>query len=164
MALGNLRMLQDAGTDPGTLAAHAEERRKEGATVLYMMADGKVAALLAIADPIKASAPAAIADLRKAGLRIVMLTGDNRTTAEAVGRKLGLDEIIADVLPEGKAAATLEIPSGVTGLGNPHSCRNRAHSRGRLVSRRRSEPSRNASVGVDLGIGIASCGASGSRS
>ncbi len=105
VALGNLRMLQDAGNDPGPLAAMAEERRKEGATVLYITVDGKVAGLLAIADPIKASASEAIASLRKAGLRIVMLTGDNRTTAEAVGRKLGLDEVIADVLPEGKAVA-----------------------------------------------------------
>lgn len=109
VALGNLRMVQDGGSDPGVLSAKAEARRKEGETVLYMTVDGKAAALLAVSDPIKASAPDAIASLKRSGLRIVMLTGDNRTTAEAVGRKLGLAEVIADVLPEGKAAAVKKL-------------------------------------------------------
>jgi P-type Cu+ transporter len=109
VALGNLRMVQEGGSDPGVLSAKAEARRREGETVLYMTVDGKAAALLAVADPIKASAPDAIASLKRSGLRIVMLTGDNRTTAEAVGRKLGLAEVIADVLPEGKAAAVKKL-------------------------------------------------------
>jgi Cu+-exporting ATPase len=104
IALGNPAMLRDSHAEPGALAASAEARRKDAQTVLYMAVDGKAAALIAIADPIKASAPAALSALKRAGLRVVMLTGDNRTTAEAVARKLGLDEVVADVLPEGKAA------------------------------------------------------------
>lgn len=105
VALGNLPMLRDLGADPRNLPALAETRRKEGETVLFVAVDGKAAGLIAVADPIKASASGALAELKGAGLRIVMLTGDNRTTAEAVGRKLGLDEVVADVLPEGKAEA-----------------------------------------------------------
>jgi Cu+-exporting ATPase len=109
VALGNLKMLQELSAEPGPLAARADIRRQDGQTVLYMAVDGKAAALLAVADPIKASAPKAIADLKRAGLRIVMLTGDNRTTAEAVARTLALDEVIADVLPEGKAEAIKQV-------------------------------------------------------
>jgi len=104
IVLGNVAMLREAGAGPGALANAAETRRKDAQTVLYMAVDGKAAALLAIADPIKASAPEALAALKKSGLRVVMLTGDNRITAEAVARRLGVDEIVADVLPEGKAA------------------------------------------------------------
>jgi Cu+-exporting ATPase len=105
VALGNLPMLRELGSDPGILADKAEARRKEGQTVLFVAVDGRAAALLAVADPIKSSAAGAIAALKRDGLRIVMLTGDNRTTADAVARKLGLDEVIADVLPDQKAAA-----------------------------------------------------------
>jgi Cu+-exporting ATPase len=109
--LGNQALMREAGADPGPLSASAEARRKEAQTVLYLAVDGKAAALLAIADPIKSSAPEAVTALKRAGLRVVMLTGDNRTTAEAVGRKLGLDEIVADVLPEGKATEVKRLQS-----------------------------------------------------
>jgi Cu+-exporting ATPase len=109
VALGNLPMLRELGTDPGALAEKAEQRRKEGQTVLYIALDGKIAGLLAVADPIKASAAEAIAALKREGLRIVMLTGDNRTTADAVARRLRLDEVIADVLPDQKAAAVKRV-------------------------------------------------------
>jgi Cu+-exporting ATPase len=109
VALGNLAMLRELGAEPGALAEKAEQRRKEGQTVLYVAIDGKVAALLAVADPIKAFAAEAIAALKREGLRIVMLTGDNRTTADAVARKLQLDEVIADVLPDQKAAAVKRV-------------------------------------------------------
>jgi Cu+-exporting ATPase len=102
-------MLRELGADPGTLAEKAEQRRKEGQTVLYIALDGKIAGLLAVADPIKASAAEAIAALKRDGLRIVMLTGDNRTTADAVARRLQLDEVIADVLPDQKAAAVKRV-------------------------------------------------------
>jgi Cu+-exporting ATPase len=109
IALGNLALLQELGIGTGDLPAMAEARRQEGQTVLFAAVDGKAAGLLAVSDPIKASAPEAIAELKRDGLRIVMLTGDNQTTAQAVGRKLGLDEVIADVLPEGKAEAVRKV-------------------------------------------------------
>jgi Cu+-exporting ATPase len=109
VALGNLALLQEIGIEAGDLPAKAEARRQEGQTVLFVAVNGKAAGLLAVSDPIKASAPEAIAELKRAGLRIVMLTGDNKTTAQAVGRKLGLDEVIADVLPEGKAEAVRKV-------------------------------------------------------
>ncbi|HKP98121.1 MAG TPA: heavy metal translocating P-type ATPase [Fibrobacteria bacterium] len=111
-ALGNATLIREAGKDSGALASKADERRAHDETVLYLMVDGQVAAFLAVADPIKASAPEAIAALKRAGLRIVMLTGDNRRTAEAVAEKLGLDEVIADVLPEGKAEAVRKAQAG----------------------------------------------------
>ena len=77
--------------------------RREGQTVVFILLDGRPAGLFAIADPIKDSAATAIADLRKEGLRVIMLTGDNRTTAEAVARRLGLDQVCAEVLPEQKS-------------------------------------------------------------
>ncbi|KJS03619.1 MAG: hypothetical protein VR65_01365 [Desulfobulbaceae bacterium BRH_c16a] len=103
--LGNLRLMEDFGVDTGTLAERAGEMRKEGRTVMYVAADGELAGLLAVSDPIKENAPAAIRQLHNEGLRLVMLTGDNRATAEAVAAKLGIDEVVAEVLPEQKAAA-----------------------------------------------------------
>ena len=92
-----------AGIEPGRLADRAEDLRRDGQTVVFVVIDGRPAGLLGIADPIKESAPAAIEDLRNEGLRVIMITGDNRTTAEAVARKLGLDEVRAEVLPDQKA-------------------------------------------------------------
>ena len=77
--------------------------RRDGATAIYVAIDGRAAGLIAIADPVKATTPAAIADLQAAGVRIVMLTGDNATTAQAVARRLGISEVEADVLPQDKA-------------------------------------------------------------
>ena len=103
VAIGNQTLLQDLGFEPGPLAARAEELRREGQTVVFVVIDGRPAGLLGIADPIKESAPAAIRDLRNEGLRVIMITGDNRTTAEAVARTLGLDAVRAEVLPDQKA-------------------------------------------------------------
>jgi Cu+-exporting ATPase len=103
VALGTRSFLGEAAMASEDLARKADERRKEGQTVLFVAVDGRFAGLLAVADPIKASTPEALTNLHREGVRIVMLTGDNRTTAEAVARKLGLDEVIAEVLPNQKA-------------------------------------------------------------
>jgi len=105
VALGNLAMLEALSIRPGPLAAVAEGLRAEAQTAMFVVVDGAAAGVLGVADPIKASTPEAIAALHAEGLRIVMVTGDSRTTAEAVARTLGLDEVIADVLPEDKVAA-----------------------------------------------------------
>ena len=94
----------EEGIDTAALEAKAEAVRAEAATVIYVAIDGRLAGFVGIADPIKATTPQAIAALRRAGLRVVTLTGDGKTTAEAVGRALDIDEIVADVLPEDKAA------------------------------------------------------------
>ncbi|MCP5443565.1 MAG: heavy metal translocating P-type ATPase [Chromatiaceae bacterium] len=103
VALGNLKLLQSLSIDPGDLSAQADAGRKEGHTVMYVAIDGEAAGLIGVADPIKASTPQAIEDLRKAGVEVVMLTGDNRTTAQAVALRLGIDRVEAEVLPEQKA-------------------------------------------------------------
>ncbi|EAZ6166562.1 Ag(+)-translocating P-type ATPase SilP, partial [Salmonella enterica] len=84
--------------------AVADKLRMEGATVIYVATDGYLAGLIAISDPVKATTPDALKALRQAGIRIVMLTGDNQLTAEAVARKLGIDEVEAGILPDGKKA------------------------------------------------------------
>jgi P-type Cu+ transporter len=104
IALGNQALLDELGVDPGRIAAQAETMRSEGQTVMFVIVDGKAAGLLGVADPIKETTAEAIKQLHEEGVRIVMLTGDNRTTAEAVSKKLGLDEVIAGVLPDQKAA------------------------------------------------------------
>jgi len=103
VAVGNVGYLAGIGANTEQLGEEADALRKDGATVVYAVIDGRAAGLIAIADPIKASAPAAIAALQADGMRIVMLTGDNRTTAEAVAQRLGIGEVEAGVLPEGKA-------------------------------------------------------------
>jgi Cu+-exporting ATPase len=105
VAVGNRALLESIGADPGELAKQADELRKEGQTVIFVAVDGKAAGMLAIADPIKPSTPEAIRLLHDEGIRIVMLTGDTRATAEAVAKRLGIDEVIADVLPDQKASA-----------------------------------------------------------
>ncbi|MGZ9098070.1 MAG: heavy metal translocating P-type ATPase [Brevundimonas sp.] len=104
ITLGNARFLADAGVDPAALAAPAEELRKDGATAIFMGVDDRIAGVFAIADPIKATTAAAIAALRAEGVRVIMLTGDNRTTADAVARQLGIDAVEAEVLPDQKSA------------------------------------------------------------
>jgi len=89
----------------------AEELRKDGQTVMFVAIDGRVAGLIGVADPIKQSAAEAIAQLHREGLRVVMLTGDNKTTAEAVARKLGIDEVIAEVLPDQKVETVRQLQS-----------------------------------------------------
>jgi Cu+-exporting ATPase len=103
VALGSRRLMEERGVDTGPLAAEADALRRDGATVIFVAVDGRAAGLLAIADPIKATTPAAVAALRAAGVRVVMLTGDSRTTAEAVARQLGIEAVEAEVLPDQKA-------------------------------------------------------------
>lgn len=103
IALGNLNLLKDIGTDPGELSGRAEAMRTEGQTVMFVGVDREIVGLLGVADPIKETTPEAIRQLHEEGIKIVMLTGDNRTTAEAVSKKLQLDEIVAEVLPDQKA-------------------------------------------------------------
>jgi len=102
VVLGNDALLEAEGVAAGELGERAASLRAGGATVMFAVVDGAVAGLIAVADPIKESTPQAIRDLRAAGLRVVMLTGDNRVTAEAVARELGIDEVEAEVLPEDK--------------------------------------------------------------
>ncbi len=104
VALGNRALLEALGTSPGELAARAEALRGDGQTVMFVALDGKAAGLVGVADPIKASTPEAIAALHADGIRIVMLTGDSKTTADAVAKKLGIDAVEAEVLPDQKAA------------------------------------------------------------
>ena len=101
-AVGNTALLTALGVDPGELAAHAEELRRRGRTVMFVVADGRAAGILGVADPIKSSTASAIRQLHDAGIRTVMATGDNRTTAEAVARELGIDEVEAGILPDRK--------------------------------------------------------------
>jgi Cu+-exporting ATPase len=105
VALGNLKLLDDLGIQAGDLPERAEAMRSDGQTVMYVAVDGKAAGLVGVADPIKESTPDAIAGLHKDGVKVVMLTGDNRTTARAVAKKLGLDDVVAEVLPDQKADA-----------------------------------------------------------
>lgn len=110
VALGNLRLISNAGVQPDAAAmAKADALRGDGATVMFLTIDGELAGLIAVADQIKASTPQAIRDLHAAGLRIVMLTGDNLATAKAVAGTLGIDEVHADVSPTDKAAVVQQL-------------------------------------------------------
>jgi len=103
VAIGNAALMADLGASPGGLSAKAAALQSEGQTVMYIALAGSVAGLLAVADPVKDSTPEALQQLKREGIKVLMVTGDNRTTAEAVARKLGID-FEADVLPAGKAA------------------------------------------------------------
>ena len=100
--LGNRKILDEAGIDPGPLAAKAELLRSDGQTAVFVAAGGEPAGLLGVADPVKDSTPQAIRMLRDDAVEVVMLTGDSRTTAEAVARRLGIEKVFAEVLPEAK--------------------------------------------------------------
>ncbi len=102
VSLGNARMMDDLGVDAGGLAARAEELRGDGQTVVFVAMDSKIAGLVGVADPVKETTAEAVKLLRDDGVHIVMLTGDNPVTARAVARKLGIDEVEADVLPDRK--------------------------------------------------------------
>jgi P-type Cu+ transporter len=102
VALGNRFMMQAAGIEVYALEAAADALRRDGATAIFAAIDGKAAGVIAVADPIKATTPDAVRALKAAGVRVVMLTGDNRATAEAVGRKLDVAEIEAEILPQDK--------------------------------------------------------------
>jgi P-type Cu+ transporter len=105
VVLGTLKLLEELGIPTDGWKERAESLRLEGQTALFAAVDGRIAGILGIADPIKPTTPQALRDLKAAGVRVVMLTGDSRTTAESVARKLGIDEVIAEVLPDQKKAA-----------------------------------------------------------
>ena len=109
VALGNAEFLGELGIEAPSMQSDADRLRRDGATVVFVAVDGKIAALLAVADPIKATASAALQALRGDGIRIVMLTGDNRQTAEAVARQLGISEVEAEVLPDRKSKVVDEL-------------------------------------------------------
>jgi Cu+-exporting ATPase len=118
VAVGNRRLLEGLGVDARDLAAQADQARRDGATAVLVAIDGRPAGLLSIEDPIKSSTPEAIAALHREGIRIVMVTGDNRTTAEAIAKRLGIDHVEADILPEDKAAivARLQDEGGLVAM------------------------------------------------
>jgi P-type Cu+ transporter len=105
VTLGNRRLMEDLRVSLGPLVERAEMLRRDGQTVMFVAVDGQPAGLVGVADPIKPTTPEAVALLRASGLRIIMLTGDSRATAEAVARKLGIQDVEAEVLPEQKIAA-----------------------------------------------------------
>jgi len=111
VALGNRALLDEMRVSAGALAERADALRAQGQTVMFVVVDGKIAGLVAVADPIKASTPEAIRQLHAEGVRIVMLTGDSRATAQAVAARLGIDQVIAEVLPEAKSGAIRELQS-----------------------------------------------------
>jgi Cu+-exporting ATPase len=103
LVLGGARLMAEQDVDIANLEAEADALRREGATAIFATVDGQLAGLLGIADPVKASTPDAVRTLKAEGVRLVMMTGDNRTTAQAVAQRLGIDEVEAEVLPEDKA-------------------------------------------------------------
>jgi Cu+-exporting ATPase len=104
VALGNANFLKELGVDTAGIEPDADKLRADGATAIFLAVDGKPAGIIAIADPVKTTTPEALAALRAEGIRVIMLTGDNRTTAQAVARKLGIADVQAEVLPEQKSA------------------------------------------------------------
>jgi Cu+-exporting ATPase len=108
VVIGNADFLKEQTIDTSSLATEADELRRDGATAIFVAIGGKPAAVLAIADPVKKTTPDALKALRASGIHLVMLTGDNRTTAEAVARKLGIDEVRAEILPQDKSKAVAE--------------------------------------------------------
>jgi Cu+-exporting ATPase len=111
VALGNIKLLNSLGIEPGDLSQQADALRAEGQTVMFLGINGKVTGLLGVADPIKNSTPEAIHDLHAEGIQVVMLTGDNRRTAEAVANQLDIDQVHAEVLPEQKAEVVKQLQS-----------------------------------------------------
>ena len=109
VVLGNAKYLTSIGIDTKTLDAEAERLRQDGATVINMAVDGRLAGLFAIADPVKASTPEALKALAAEGIKVIMLTGDNRTTAQAVARRLGIADVEAEVLPDQKSAVVTKL-------------------------------------------------------
>ena len=110
IGIGNAALMQDLGADPASLRGRAEDLQKDGQTVMFVAVDKRFAGLIAVADPIKDSAAEAIKELKEAGIKVVMVTGDNHTTAAAVAQKLGID-FEADVLPEKKAEVVKKLQS-----------------------------------------------------
>ena len=109
VAIGNLTLLESMSVSAASWIEHADELRRHGQTVMFVVVDGRIAGTIGVADPIKESAPTAIRTLHAQGIRVVMLTGDNRTTAETVARAVGIDAVEADVLPDRKASVVKEL-------------------------------------------------------
>jgi Cu+-exporting ATPase len=109
VALGNAALIKDMGLDSGALVDTANARRDEGETVMFIVLDGTIAGLVSVADPVKETTPQALKELHELGFRIIMATGDNERTAQAVANRLGIDDIRADVLPEDKARIIREL-------------------------------------------------------
>jgi Cu+-exporting ATPase len=109
VALGNLKLIDELGITSAPVIDRAEQLRREGQTAMFVAVDNTIAGLLAVADPIKSSTAEAIAALHAEGVRIIMVTGDSRTTAEAVARKLKLDDVRAEVLPDQKSQVVKEL-------------------------------------------------------
>jgi P-type E1-E2 ATPase len=112
LALGSASFLREIGIQTSQLEQEAERLRREGATAIFLGVDGKLAGVLAIADPVKRTTPDALNALAKDGIRVVMLTGDNKTTAEAVARRLGITQVEAEVLPQEKSAVVEKLQRG----------------------------------------------------
>jgi Cu+-exporting ATPase len=136
LIIGNQRIMSEAGIDLGALVNKADDMRNDGATVMFMAADGSAAGLFAVADPIKATTAEAVRDLTAQGIKVVMLTGDNRTTANAVAQKLGIAEVEAEVLPEDK-----------------HAIVERFRREGRVVAMAGDGVNDAADVGIAMGTG-----------
>ncbi len=109
IVIGNARFLNEQGVDVGVLQSGAESLRRDGVTAIYVGVDGKPGGVIGIADPVKATTPEALEALKAAGIRVIMLTGDNRVTAEAVARRLNIEEVEADVLPDQKSAVVARL-------------------------------------------------------
>lgn len=118
LALGNHALMTEEGVDVGALRQEAESLREEGASVMFLAVDGSAAGLVAVSDPVKDSTPAALSELREAGLRLIMATGDGETTARSVARTLGIDEVHGEVRPQDKAdlVATLQAQGRRVGM------------------------------------------------
>jgi Cu+-exporting ATPase len=101
--------MRSQGVDSSAMESEAERQRGEGATVINMAVDGKLAGIMAIADPVKGSTPEALRELAAEGVKVIMLTGDNRTTAQAVARRLGIPDVEAEVLPDQKSAVVVKL-------------------------------------------------------
>src|SRR6185369_12808082 len=110
VALGNKALLRDAGADPTPLEGKADDYRAKGQGVMFVGVDGRLAGLLVVADPVKGSAVSAVRALHNAGVRLVMMTGDNRLTAQSVAAEVGgIDEVFAEVLPQEKQAKVQQL-------------------------------------------------------
>ena len=118
IVVGSARMLRERGIDVAAFAEPAARLAAQARSPLYAAIDGRLAALIAIADPVRATTPAALRALKGMGLRVAMITGDSRATADAVARELGIDEVAAEVLPDGKVAAVERLGKGVAFIGD----------------------------------------------
>jgi Cu+-exporting ATPase len=118
VALGNKRLMESSGIDLSLVAVEADRLRDDGATAVFVSRGKTLLGLIAVADPVKASTPAALQALRTSGLKIVMVTGDNRRTAEAIARRLGIEDIEAEVLPaqKGEIVKRLQAAGGVVAM------------------------------------------------